>query len=116
MLKMDASAGNAERGRGMMIRLLLVSLLVSLMSGAHAADPTKVLHLASPDIDTLDPQGYSDDPSFQIIMALFEPAYEWDYLASPPKLTPLTADGLPVITDNEKTWTVHLKHGIYFVD
>src|SRR5438874_10144777 len=99
-----------------MIRLLFVSLLVSLMSGAHAADSAKVLRLASPDIDTLDPQGYADDPSFQIIMALFEPAYEWDYLASPPKLRPLSADGPPVITENEKTWTIQLKHGIHFVD
>jgi len=98
-----------------MIRFL-ATLLMALALSAHAADPSKVLHLASPDIDTLDPQNYSDDPSFQIIQALFEPAYEWDYLASPPKLTPLTAEGLPEITDNEKTWTIHLKHGIYFVD
>src|SRR5689334_623034 len=98
-----------------MIRFL-ATLLMALALSAHAADPSKVLRLASPDIDTLDPQNYTDDPSFQIIMALFEPAYEWDYLASPPKLTPLTAEGLPEITDNDKTWTIHLKHGIYFVD
>ena len=99
-----------------MIRLLLVSLLLAFVNGAHAADPAKVLRIASPDIDTLDPQGYSDDPSFQVIMAIFEPAYEWDYLASPPKLTPLTAEGPPEISDDEKTWTIHLKHGIYFAD
>jgi len=99
-----------------MIRLLFLSLLFALVHNAHAADPAKVLRLASPDIDTLDPQNYTDDPSFQIIMALFEPAYEWDYLASPPKLAPLTAESLPEITDNEKTWTIHLKRGIYFVD
>lgn len=99
-----------------MIRVLLVSFLLALVPDAHAADPAKVLRIASPDIDTLDPQGYSDDPSFQIVMALFEPAYEWDYLASPPRLAPLTAEGPPEITDDEKTWTIHLKHGIYFVD
>jgi peptide/nickel transport system substrate-binding protein len=99
-----------------MIRLLLVSLLIVLVPNAYAADPAKVLRIASPDIDTLDPQGYSEDPSFQIIQAIFEPAYEWDYLASPPKLTPLTAEGLPEIADDEKTWTIHLKHGIYFID
>ena len=98
-----------------MIRLL-ATLTIALALSAHAADPDKVLHLASPDIDTLDPQGYSDDPSFQVIQALFEPAYEWDALASPPKLAPLTAEAAPAITDNEKTWTIHLKHGIYFVD
>src|SRR5512138_1609817 len=95
---------------------LLAALITAVALSAHAADPNKVLRLASPDIDTLDPQGYSEDPSFRIIQALFEPAYEWDYLASPPKLTPVTAEGPPEITDNEKTWTIHLKHGIYFVD
>ena len=83
---------------------------------AHAADPGKVLRLASPDIDTLDPQQFSDDPSFQVLMAIFEPLYEWDYLASPPKLTPLTAASLPEITDGGKTWTIRLKKGIRFTD
>jgi hypothetical protein len=45
------------------------------------------------EIDTLDPQQYADDPSFQVVMALFEPAYEWDYLSPTPKLLPLTAGG-----------------------
>ena len=55
-----------------MVRLLFALLLFVLLSPAHAADPAKVLRIASPDIDTLDPQNFSDDPSFQIIQALFE--------------------------------------------
>src|SRR5947209_9518758 len=95
---------------------VLAALLAAFTLSAHAADPAKVLRIASPDIETLDPQGFTDDPSFQITMALFEPVYEWDYLASPPKLTPVTAEAPIEITDGEKTWTIHLKHGIYFVD
>lgn len=83
---------------------------------ANAADPAKVLRIASPDIDTLDPQQYSDDPSFQVLMAVFEPLYEWDYLASTPKLTPVTAAGPIEITDGGKTWTIRMKRGIYFTD
>ena len=83
---------------------------------AHAADPAKVLRIASPDIDTLDPQQYADDPSYQIIMAIFEPLYEWDYLASTPTLAPLTAAAAPEITDGGKTWTVRMKKGILFTD
>ena len=93
---------------------LLVALAFACV--AHAADPAKVLRLASPDIDTLDAQAYSDDPSFQVLMAIFEPLYEWDYLASPPKLSPLTAAALPEITDGGKTWTIRLKQGIRFTD
>ena len=82
----------------------------------HAADPTKVLRIAQFEIDTLDPQQYADDPSFQVIQALFEPLYEWDYLSSAPKLTPLTADGPPQVTDDGRVWTVKLKKGILFTD
>jgi hypothetical protein len=66
---------------------------------AFAADPAKVPRVASADIDTLDPHQYGDEPSFQVLMAIFEPAYEWDYLASPPRRAPLTAAGAPEIGD-----------------
>ncbi len=96
--------------------LLLPLAALMLACAAHAADPAKVLRLASPDIDTLDAQAYADDPSFQVLMAIFEPLYEWDYLASPPKLTPLTAAAPPEITDGGKTWTIRMKKGIRFTD
>ena len=81
-----------------------------------AAEPAKVLRIAQFEIDTLDPQQYADDPSFQVIMALFESLYEWDYLSPTPKLTPLTAAGLPEVTDGGRVWTIKLKHGILFTD
>jgi len=81
-----------------------------------AADAAKVLRIAQFDIDTLDPQGYSDDPSFQVIQALFEPAFEWEYLAKTPKLVPLTASAPAEITEGGKVWTVKLKRGILFND
>jgi ABC-type transport system substrate-binding protein len=75
-----------------------------------------VLRIAQFDIDTLDPQQYSDDPSFQVVMALFEGLYEWDYLSPTPKLAPLTAAGLPEVTDGGRVWTIQLKRGILFHD
>ncbi len=98
----------------------LFALLVLTGAGAaadvHAADAAKVLRIASPDIDTLDPQQFTDDPSFQVLMAIFEPLYEWDYLASPPKLTPLTAAGPVEISADGRTWTARLEPGIFFTD
>ena len=91
-------------------------LAYALTFSAYAADPAKVLRIAQFEIDTLDPQQYSDDPSFQVVMALFEPLYEWDYLSPTPKLTPLTAAGLPEIADDGKVWTFKLKRGILFND
>jgi ABC-type transport system substrate-binding protein len=94
--------------------LALFALVVSCF--ALAADPAKVLRVASPDIETLDPQQYNDDPSFQIISTIFESLYEWDYLAATPTLTPLTAAGPPQISADGLTWTIRVKPGIYFTD
>ncbi len=81
-----------------------------------AADPAKVLHIASPDIETLDPEQYDDSPSYEVTTAIFEGLYQFDYLAVPTRLRPATATALPAITDNGLTWTVHLQPGIRFTD
>jgi ABC-type transport system substrate-binding protein len=47
-------------------------------------------------------------------MGIFEGLYEFDYLASPVRLSPLTATGMPEITDGGLTWTIHVKPGIHF--
>lgn len=95
--------------------LVAITALV-LACAAGAADPAKILRVASPDIETLDPQQYADNPSYQVVVAIFEPLYEWDYLASPPRLTPLTAAAPVDITDNGLTWTMRVRPGILFTD
>ena len=72
---------------GTAARWIALAALVAGCAGqaAHAADPAKVLHFASFDIETFDPQQFNDDPSFQIFTAIFEGLYEYDYLASPPQ-------------------------------
>ena len=45
---------------------------------------------------------------------IFETLLTYDYLARPAKLVPLTAEALPQITDNGKTYTIKLRKGIYF--
>jgi ABC-type transport system substrate-binding protein len=75
-----------------------------------------VLHIASPDIETLDPDQFNDSPSFDVITAIFEGLYEWDYLASAPTLAPVTAAGTPQISADGLIWTIRIKPGIYFTD
>lgn len=93
-----------------------MSCMLAMLQCADAADPAKVLRVASPDIETLDPQQYSDDPSSQVVMSIFEPLYEWGYLASPPQLSPVTATALPEVSVDGRTWTMHIKPGIFFTD
>jgi peptide/nickel transport system substrate-binding protein len=95
---------------------LLPLLMLAVCSAALGADPAKILRVASPDIETLDPQQYNDDPSFQIISTIYESLYEWDYLAPTPTLTPVTAAGPPQISADGLTWTIRIKQGIYFTD
>ena len=83
---------------------------------AHAADPAKVLRIASPDITSLDPQQGTDLYSTRVASALFEGLYQYDYLASPAEVIPNTAVAMPEITDGGRTWTIRVKRGIRFVD
>jgi oligopeptide transport system substrate-binding protein len=83
---------------------------------AAAADPTKILHLATNDIDSLDPQQWQDDFSYRVGSSIFESLYQWDYLARPPGIVPNTAAAAPAIAADGKTWTIRIKAGIYFTD
>ncbi|MEP6942026.1 MAG: ABC transporter substrate-binding protein [Betaproteobacteria bacterium] len=98
------------------MKAALAGFCLLLATGAFAADPAKVLRLASFDIETLDPQQIDDDPSSQVASAIFEGLYNWDYLASPAKLAPVGAAALPEITDDGTTWTMRLQPGILFTD
>ncbi len=104
-----------EAKRASLLRLIPLCAL-ALSCCVLAADPAKVLHVASADIETLDPQQYNDDPSFQIIATIFEGLYEWDYLAATPTLTPVTAAGPPQVSADGLTWTIRIKPGIVFTD
>jgi len=109
--------GRSLRLRRPALAIGLLALGVVLpMPAAAAADPNKILRVASVDIETFDPQQFTDNPSYEVFSAIFEGLYEYDYLAAPPKLSPVTALGLPAITDDGKTWTVRLKPGIFFTD
>ncbi|MEO8344148.1 MAG: ABC transporter substrate-binding protein [Betaproteobacteria bacterium] len=95
------------------------SLVVAcLLAGgiADAADPDKVLRVASFDIGTFDPQQFTDNPSFELFAAIYEGLYEYDYLSSTPRLSPVTATSQPIITDDGKTWTIRIAPGIHFTD
>jgi len=95
---------------------LLATLAVALP--AHgAADPAKLLRVAFPVAETgFDPQASSDLYSDSVQRAIFEPPYGFDYLARPYRRIPRTAASMPEISDNGRTWVIHLKPGIHFAD
>ncbi len=88
-----------------------------VVAPAHAADPNKVLRTVFPAAETgFDPAAVQDLYSATVEQMLFETLLTYDYLARPSKLVPLTAEAMPEVTDNGRTYTVHVRKGIYFID
>jgi len=97
-------------------RLAVLALaLVAAPLAATAADMSKVIRHVFPAAETgFDPAAVQDLYSGTIEQAIFETLFTYDYLARPAKLVPLTAEAMPTVTDNGKTYTVHVRTGIYF--
>ena len=96
---------------------LLGALLIGAMLAQplSAADNSKVIRDVFPVAETgFDPAAVHDLYSGTIVQAIFETLFTYDYLARPAKVVPLTAETMPQITDNGKTYTIKLKRGIFF--
>ena len=63
-----------------------------------------------------DPARISDLYSRTVTAHIFEAPYAYDPLARPVKLVPLTAVGMPEVSDDFRVWTVRIKPGIHFAD
>jgi ABC-type transport system substrate-binding protein len=98
------------------LRALVGAALLAGALSTHAADPKKVLRIASDDVDTLDPAQLQDYYSQQIASVVFEGLYEWEYLGDPPRPVPRTAVAMPAYSADRKTWTIKVKPGIFFTD
>jgi ABC-type transport system substrate-binding protein len=98
----------------------LLLAAVTLATQAQTADPAaqpKVLRYAFPIAETgFDPATISDLYSRIVTSHIFEAPYKFDYLARPYKVVPNSAAGMPEVSADFKTWTVHIKPGIYFPD
>ena len=94
---------------------LAVFLLTAPAPRVLAADASRTLRVAFPVAETgFDPQAIGDTYSDAVCLAIFDPLYRYDYFARPAALQPNTADGLPEITDGGRTYTIRVRHGIYF--
>ena len=99
------------------IRPLLAALLCAVSVGTAAAAAPKVLRIAfNTPVTALDPAKISDLYSRTVTPHIFEGLYEYDHLARPFKIKPLTADGLPETSADFREWTIRVKPGIFFAD
>ena len=97
--------------------LALVVAVVAVEGTTGAAEREATLHVAFETAETgFDPQAIDDNYSFMVCDAIFDALYTYDYFARPPRLVPNTADGMPVVEDGGRTFTVKVKPGIFFAD
>ena len=91
--------------------------LSALPSAAAQGGGKKVLRVSFRTAETgFDPAQINDIYSRTVTPHIFEAPYQYDPLARPSLVRPLTADGMPEHADNYKTWTVKIRPGIYFAD
>ena len=96
-------------------RVLVAGFALAIASAALAADPAKVYRIAFPTGETgFDPCRVSDLYSNVVNEAIFDRLLTYDYLARPAKLVPMVAEQMPEVTDNGRTYTFHVKKGVYF--
>ena len=100
--------------------LLQGAAAAALPTLAHAdATPAgKTLHIVFPAAESsFDPtQTNSSLYSSTIIAQILEAPLAYDYLARPVRLLPQTAEALPVVSADGKTFTLRIRPGIYFAD
>ena len=105
-----------------LISSVILTCALTLGAGAAAAQPAdarapKVLRYAFEVAETgFDPAQLSDLYSRIIARSLFEAPLRYAYLAKPGTLEPATATGLPEVSADFRTYTFHIKPGIYFID
>jgi ABC-type transport system substrate-binding protein len=88
-----------------------------LAATAAAADMNKTLRVAFATAETgFDPAVGGDIYSAYVLRAIFDPLYEYDYLARPYRIVPNTAAAMPEISADGRVWTIKVKPGIYFAD
>ena len=77
----------------------------------------KVLRVSFRTAETgFDPAQISDIYSRTVTPHIFEAPYQYDPLARPALVRPLTAEGMPEHADQYRTWTVRIRPGIFFAD
>ena len=93
----------------------LVLLFAVPATGALAADPAKILHIAFPIAETsFDPAFASDAASDSIIDNVFDTMLDYDYLARPVRLVPRALEAMPAVEDGGRTYVCRVRRGIFF--
>jgi len=105
---------NADAGTGRLRRVLLLCSMLAIGT-AHAADARKVIRIAVTSAERgFDCARESDEFTGELCDNIFDALLQYDHLARPIRLQPRAAVALPEVADGGRTYTLHVKPGIYF--
>ncbi len=94
---------------------VIVGVIGAFTTPVHAADMNKVIRTVFPvGEEGFDPAASHDLYSGTVEEMIFETLFTYDYLGRPAKVVPLTAEALPQVTDEGRTYTIRLRKGIHF--
>jgi len=83
---------------------------------SHSPDIME-MHAALPmEIKGFDPSQANDLYSHIAIVQVCEPLYQYSYLERPPKVEPLIAESMPVVSEDKLTYRIPVKKGVLFYD
>jgi ABC-type transport system substrate-binding protein len=99
------------------MKRVLLAALAAVSIAFPAAAQQKVLRVPFIVAETnFDPAFVSDLYSHAVVNEIFEPPLTYDFLARPMKLKPETAEAMPEVTDEGRTYTIRFRKGLYFSD
>ena len=99
--------------------LLALPVMAAAAANAQPASGAtrKVLRYAFEVAETgFDPAQINDLYSRIVTAHVFDGLYRYDHLARPFKIRPNTAEGMPQVANDFRTWTIRVRPGIHFQD
>src|SRR5690242_20923032 len=97
-------------------RLAVIAALLCAQA-AWGQNGNKILRVTFQAAETgFDPVRIHDYYSGTVVEAIYDTLLTYDYLARPSKLVPSAAVAMPDVSSDGRTYTFHIRKGIYFTD
>ncbi len=90
-------------------------MFFSLLASCSQEKSQDILRLAITDkVPSLDPVDAYDSISLNILGNIYETLYQYHYTDRPYRIEPLLAEAMPVISANQKKYTINIRKGIKY--
>ena len=96
--------------------LLILVFLASCNSSLHKQSTQKQIRWSVGEINTFDSALATDRNALTLVPLVIETLYQYSYNKLPPEAEPLLAEGMPELSQDQKTYKIHVKKNVFFQD